>query len=110
MKPNAKQSNPKSKNSIKGVVTIEGDISINNIDSLMKKLKAIKPINGLKVQLFNITQYDLAGAQLLVAFYKSCKKKNIELQFDLRLPDDLNLLNINAGINKIFTNLNTLKF
>ena len=90
-------------------IQLEGDISVNNIENIHRKLKAIKPESNIKLDIKNVTQFDLAGAQLLLAYHQKCKKDKINIDINIQLPDDLNLLTLNTGINKIFTNLNTLK-
>src|SRR5436190_1988881 len=84
-------------------VSMEGQLIIRDGNTIKKELTdALNNSQDLEVVLKNITKIDLAILQLLIALQKSAAMLDKNLSFDIELPEHLQTIIHNSGLEKIF--------
>ena len=91
----------KGKNRVSSI-HLTNECTIYNVEPVYKYLKG--NINDLAVKnviIENVTNIDLAGAQMLIALKKLLLNKNKDVYFQLNISDELKKIITNCGFNNI---------
>lgn len=90
------------KNEKSTTVTLEGDLSLKNMNELKKLLSQnLEKYNLFKVIVENVNTIDLGAIQLLQSFSWSASQKGKKVHFDFNLPEDHRILLERAGFEEL---------
>lgn len=89
----------KIRNKSEKVITISGDLSLANSNELKKNLlKHIQDVNSIEIIGSEITNFDIATVQILIATKLELETQHKEIRMKLDLPENFTSLLNNAGI------------
>lgn len=84
------------------IIRIQNEFSIRNADEITKRLKKnLVNVKSAVIRLDSMEQMDLSAIQVIYAIRRYAEKKNIELQIESTLSDDLIKLINNNGFNEL---------
>ncbi len=85
---------------------VGGSLDVNNLAELTEKLVSIeKEFSEFEMNLNDVTKFDLATIQMLLAFKKTCEQHNKEIKFKIDLPKETAELVENTGFSSIIRKL-----
>lgn len=83
-------------------IHITNECTVYNVETIYSYLKTnIKGLSVKEVIVENVSNIDLAGAQMLVAFKRLLTEKNNNIKFQLNINDDITKILTNCGFNNI---------
>ena len=94
----------KGKKSGEGIVTIQGELTINNAQQLNKFLQeGLSKYSQIEVKISSVVNIDLAAIQLLQRLWWDAKQEQKSINFDFRLPEDFRILLERSGFESFLT-------
>lgn len=101
-----KISEAKKDNTVHTVVTISGDLSLNNTEEIKEKVAPhIDANDKLIIKTEEVNNIDLSMLQMFYAIKNTATEKNKTVSFDINIPDESLQIIQNAGLGK-FEQLN----
>ena len=86
----------------KGILILTQECTIYNIQSIYKYLSGqLEKKEIHKVVVEQVSNIDLAGVQMIIALKKLLKSKNENLEFEMKLDEDLKNIITHCGIHDI---------
>jgi ABC-type transporter Mla MlaB component len=87
-------------------IYLGGDLSVNNLEDLVDKLKQVeKDFNEFEINISELTSFDLASIQLLISLKKTAERHKKKMKFKIELPKESWELIETTGFTKELKNL-----
>jgi len=87
-------------------IFLGGDLSVNNLNELLPKIRAIeKDYSEIEININEVSVFDLATIQLLVSLQKSAERHKKKIKFKIDLSKDIMELIENTGFLKVLKKL-----
>lgn len=83
-------------------ISFEGDLTLNTISEIVDEVKKkVTFEKNIEIIVQKITNFDVSAIQLLYALKKGALNNNMDIAFNIDLPDDIKVLLQNAGFTDI---------
>ncbi|MFP4092846.1 MAG: lipid asymmetry maintenance protein MlaB [Cyclobacteriaceae bacterium] len=94
---------PKRKSQKGNALRLQGDLTISNAAYIKDEMiKALDKYNITSLQVSEVENLDLSVLQLIYAFRRAARTGGNEIQLELSLPDEIDLLVRQSGLNQMF--------
>ena len=92
----------KKKGENKVSIMLENELTIFSIENMKDKIiEAVKKYDIIEFKLNNVSNMDLTFVQLFYSIKTFAERLNKKISFDVELPDDIESLFSNSGLNKV---------